>query len=80
MDWPGLMRAGLRGLGLSPEAFWRLTPAELAILLGAEAGAGPLTRARLEDLARQWPDLPAAQAGGPDLPRTAVSKDGGGDG
>jgi len=59
MDWPGLMRAGLRGLGLSPEAFWRLTPAELAILLGAEAGAGPLTRARLEDLARRWPDMPA---------------------
>ncbi|GGH46104.1 phage tail assembly chaperone [Frigidibacter albus] len=59
MDWPGLMRAGLRGLGLMPEVFWRLTPAELAILLGAEAGAGPLTRARLEDLARRWPDFPA---------------------
>jgi uncharacterized phage protein (TIGR02216 family) len=59
MDWPGLMRAGLRGLGLAPEAFWRLTPAELAILLGAEAGAGPLTRSRLEELARRWPDVPA---------------------
>ncbi|MDP3339665.1 rcc01693 family protein [Frigidibacter sp.] len=80
MDWPGLMRAGLRGLGLMPEQFWRLTPAELAIMLGAEAGAGPLTRARLEDLARRWPDLPAARAGGPDLLKAAESKDGGGDG
>lgn len=70
MDWPGLMRAGLRGLGLAPEAFWRLTPAELAILLGAEAGAGPLTRSRLEELARKWPDLP----------RAAETKEGNGDG
>jgi uncharacterized phage protein (TIGR02216 family) len=56
MDWPALMRAGLRGLGLAPAAFWALTPAELALMLGQGTGAPPLTRARLEELARAWPD------------------------
>lgn len=55
-DWAALMRAGMRGAGLSPEAFWRLTPVELLLLLGIEAGAAPLTRARLEELARAYPD------------------------
>jgi uncharacterized phage protein (TIGR02216 family) len=56
IDWPGLMRAGLHGLGLEPEAFWRLTPMELRIMLGLEAMLPPLTRARLEELARRYPD------------------------
>jgi uncharacterized phage protein (TIGR02216 family) len=56
IDWPGLMRAGLHGLGLSPQEFWRLTPAELRMMLGAEASAPPLTRARLEELAAAFPD------------------------
>lgn len=56
IDWPGLMRAGMHGLGLEPEVFWRLTPMELRIMLGAEAMVPPLTRARLEELARHYPD------------------------
>jgi uncharacterized phage protein (TIGR02216 family) len=56
IDWPGLMRAGLLGLKLAPEAFWRLTPAELRLLLGLEGAAPPLTRARLEELAAAYPD------------------------
>lgn len=56
IDWPGLMRAGLNGLGMSPDAFWRLSPVELRIMLGAEAGAAPLTRARLDELAAAFPD------------------------
>ncbi|MBD3679597.1 MAG: phage tail assembly chaperone [Rhodobacteraceae bacterium] len=55
-DWPGLMRAGMRGLGLSPGAFWALTPAELMLLLGQGAGDAPMGRARLEELARAYPD------------------------
>ena len=55
-DWPNLMRAGMRGLGLEPAAFWRLTPAELALLLGREEGDAPLTRKRLEALSRAFPD------------------------
>lgn len=55
-DWPGLMRAGMRGLGLAPEAFWRLTPAELMLMLGTGGGEAPLCRARLDELARAYPD------------------------
>ena len=57
IDWAGLMRAGLLGLGLAPDAFWRLTPVELRVMLGLEAGAAPLTRARLDELARAFPDV-----------------------
>lgn len=57
LDWPGLMRAGLAGLGLTPREFWQLTPAELAVMLGAEGGPAPLTRSRLNELARLYPDI-----------------------
>lgn len=56
IDWPGLMRAGLHELRLTPSVFWQLTPIELRIMLGAEATAQPLTRARLEELAAAFPD------------------------
>jgi uncharacterized phage protein (TIGR02216 family) len=56
-DWPALMRAGLQGLGLTPEVFWRLTPAELLLMLGDEAGQAPMGRDRLEALAARFPDV-----------------------
>lgn len=56
LDWPGLMRAGLRGLGLRPEQFWDLTPAELALMLGVEDGDQRMTRDRLADLMSRFPD------------------------
>ncbi|MDP5305651.1 rcc01693 family protein [Paracoccus spongiarum] len=56
LDWPGLMRAGLRGLGLRPDQFWSLTPAELALMLGVEAGPPAMTRSRLAALASRFPD------------------------
>ncbi|RYH11180.1 rcc01693 family protein [Tropicimonas sp. IMCC6043] len=56
MDWAGLMRLGLRDLGLAPEVFWRLSPIELLVMLGAEAGRPAFTRARLDELARAYPD------------------------
>ena len=55
-DWPGLMRVGLGVLGLRPEQFWRLTPAELVLMLGDPASVAPLDRTRLSELARAWPD------------------------
>lgn len=57
IDWVGLMQVGLHGLGLRPRDFWALTPVELRIKLGAAASAAPLSRARLEDLARAFPDV-----------------------
>ncbi|MFP7570836.1 rcc01693 family protein [Marivita sp. S2033] len=55
-DWPALMRAGMRGLGLRPAEFWALTPAELQLLLGRGDGAAPLRRDGLEALMAAYPD------------------------
>ena len=60
MDWTGLLRLGLGVLRLRPDEFWALTPVELLVMLGAEGGAPPLTRARLEELARAYPDRKGA--------------------
>lgn len=57
IDWAGLMRAGLHGLGLSPDVFWRLSPIELRIMLGVENASTPVTRTRLEELAAAFPDV-----------------------
>lgn len=56
LDWAGLMRAGLRGLGLKPAEFWALTPAELMLMLGMGAAEAPMARARLAELAAAYPD------------------------
>ncbi|WP_292292677.1 rcc01693 family protein [Marivita sp.] len=53
-DWPSLMRAGMRGLGLRPAEFWALTPAELHLLLGG--GSAPLGRSGLDALMAAYPD------------------------
>lgn len=58
IDWPGLMRTGMQGLGLTPDQFWRLSPVELRIMLGADRAAPALTRARFEELASAFPDAP----------------------
>lgn len=56
IDWPALMRAGMQGLSLSPEAFWSLTPAELQLMLGDPSRAGPLSREGLDALMTAFPD------------------------
>lgn len=58
LDWPGLIRAGLHGLGLKPAEFWALTPVELMLMLGRDAPAGGFTRARLDSLMARFPDRP----------------------
>lgn len=65
-DWGALLRAGVREARLRPEEFWRLTPAELLIVLGREGGSNPaMARTRLEELSQQWPDR-AQQMENPD--------------
>lgn len=56
LDWPGLMRAGMRGLRLHPAQFWALTPAELALMLGQDAGQAPMARSGLDRLMLAFPD------------------------
>lgn len=55
-DWPVLMRAGLRGLGMKPAEFWALTPVELQLMLGEASGARPMGRSRLDELIAAFPD------------------------
>lgn len=64
IDWPGLMRAGLNGLGLTPAEFWGLTPVELRLMLGADRATPAMTRARLDELAAAFPDLRKDKADG----------------
>lgn len=65
-DWGALLRAGVREARLRPEEFWRLTPAELLIVLGREGGSNPaMAHTRLEELSQQWPDR-AQQMENPD--------------
>ena len=64
IDWPGLLRAGLGGLGLRPAQFWALTPAELMLMLGRDAAETCFTRARLEALQRRFPDAGPTQVEG----------------
>jgi len=54
--WPALLRAGLRDLRLDPETFWSLTPAELQLMLGSGAQAGPLLSSGLDALMSAYPD------------------------
>jgi len=56
LDWPGLMRAGLHGLRLSPGVFWALTPAELQVMLGLTKAGAPMGRDRLDELRASFPD------------------------
>lgn len=56
-DWPGLLRAGLRGLGLQPAQFWALTPCELMLMLGFDPATPPMGQQRLAELSRAYPDL-----------------------
>ena len=51
------MAAGLGLLRLSPDAFWRMTPRELAAAMGPfTPPASVLDRAGFEDLLRRFPD------------------------
>jgi uncharacterized phage protein (TIGR02216 family) len=51
----------LRGLALTPEQFWSLTPAELQVLLGTGSVLEPMGRSRLEELAAAYPDKKGMQ-------------------
>ncbi|UGV26099.1 phage tail assembly chaperone [Rhodopseudomonas boonkerdii] len=56
--WQAAMQIGFGVLRLSPEAFWRMTPRELAAAMTMLRGAmpEPIDRARLDDMMRRFPD------------------------
>lgn len=56
--WAEAMAFGFGVLKLSPEAFWRMTPRELAAAIAARRGAvtAPLDRGGLNALMQRFPD------------------------
>jgi uncharacterized phage protein (TIGR02216 family) len=57
--WREAIGFGLGILRLCPDAFWRMTPRELACAITAVRGvapAPPLTRGALSDLMTRFPD------------------------
>lgn len=60
-DWGAVMRAGMQGLGLAPEVFWRLSPAELLLMLGETGGTPAMRRDAFEALAARFPDTRSHQ-------------------
>ena len=56
INWPVLMRAGLNGLGMTPDAFWGLTPAELQLMIGPSHAQVPLLNDGLAQLMAAYPD------------------------
>ncbi|MCV2868536.1 phage tail assembly chaperone [Defluviimonas sp. WL0002] len=55
-DWPALLKVGVVHLRLKPKEFWRLTPAELVLMLGGPGSVKPMDRTRLDELISAWPD------------------------
>lgn len=64
LDWPALMRAGLKGLRLRPDEFWALTPVELQLMLGDPGKQAPLLSKGLEALMAAYPDKTKEQNDG----------------
>lgn len=56
--WRAAMGFGFGVLRLSSDAFWRMTPRELAAAIAAVRGpiAAPLARTDLDDLMQRFPD------------------------
>ncbi|MFG1478605.1 rcc01693 family protein [Xanthobacter sp. V4C-4] len=58
--WDAAMGLGLGVLRLPPDAFWRMTPRELAAAGGLSPRPAPaLDRTRLRALMERFPDAPA---------------------
>ena len=55
--WDDAIGFGLGVLKLSPQAFWSMTPRELAFAIAAVTGAtAPLAREELRNLMTRYPD------------------------
>jgi len=56
--WESAMQVGFGVLKLSPDAFWRITPRELAAAITALRGSAneAIGRARLSELMQRFPD------------------------
>ena len=53
--WGAMLRIAAQ-IGVTPDAFWRLSPKEWRMLTEAPGGAVPMGRTALEQLMEDWPD------------------------
>jgi uncharacterized phage protein (TIGR02216 family) len=53
--WGAMLRTAV-AMGVSPEAFWRLSLKEWRILTAGPEAVAPLGRGDLERMMRAWPD------------------------
>lgn len=61
INWAALIRHGMGGLHLSPDAFWNMTPAELRLAMegaGLITGDAPMGRGWLTTMMDAYPDHP----------------------
>jgi uncharacterized phage protein (TIGR02216 family) len=54
--WPGLLRLAVLELGLTPEAFWRLSLAEWRALTAVPEQDRGLSRSQFDALSALYPD------------------------
>ena len=61
--WDAAIGFGLGVLKLPPDAFWRMTPRELALAVRAirRPEAEPIARETLDALAARFPDVPNSE-------------------
>lgn len=57
-DWSAMTRVAIGDMGLKPNEFWALTPAEFLIMSGIGSGPQPMGRAGLMELLARFPDTP----------------------
>ena len=55
-DWGSLREVALRDLRLLPVDFWKLTPAEFAVMVGRSGHVSAMGRAKLDELMGLYPD------------------------
>ena len=58
------MHLGMCTLRLTPDEFWRLSPAELNLMLGQSDMSAPLDRSGLAALEKRFPDIGAGSPEG----------------
>lgn len=67
--WRAAIGFGIGVLRLAPDAFWRMTPRELAFAIAAVRGepALPIARAALDALIHRFPDTNATRTNAPKM-------------
>lgn len=61
-DWPAMLQVALRDMGLKPNEFWGLTPAEFLTMSGLGNRGYAMGRSDFSALMARFPDTPDGAA------------------